>query len=238
MVGVELFATEGVMSWDSTDDMMAREEEYLEEFLKTSLKNISEENAKAYLGKYGDAVDVRVQACLSEAEVLLKGSHYGSALTLAATAVELMIRFLLLRPLVQGAFLSDEWGDILASRVAQGRSAEDRALLPAVLKVWGIDITAVKTAFATPAWEFVLTKLWPCRNDFVHKGAQPSKEVAITAIECAKCFRVEIVGKLATKLGFTLETTGKWCEIRGEIRQAEPFKHSSWSQDFTPLDPF
>jgi len=221
------------MSWDYSDYQYEDEQEYLEEFLKESLKNISQENAKTYLGTYGDAVDFRVLGCLNEAEKLLNSGHAGPALCLAATAVELMIRFHLLRPLVQGAFLSDEWAAILARRVASGRSVEDRALLPAVLRQWGIDITTIQTDSGIAVWDYVLTQLVPSRNNFVHRADRPEIETAETAIECAQHFRKEIVGSLASKLGFTLETTGKWSKISvGTI-------HGGSSVEvFDPEDPF
>ena len=220
------------MGWDYIDERQAQEEEYLEEFLQESLKGISQENAKSYLGKYGDAVDERVLGCIHEAKELLISGHAGPALCLAATAVELMIRFHLLRPLVQGAFLSDEWAAILARRVASGRSVEDRALLPAVLRQWGIDITTIRTDSGIAVWDYVLSQLVPSRNDFVHRADRPEIETAETAIECAQHFRKEIVGSLASKLGFTLETTGKWSKISWVTT------FGSSVEEFDPEDPF
>lgn len=210
------------------DDYSWAEEEFIEE----SLKGISHENAKMYLGTYGDAVDVRVQGCLKEAEELLASGHAGPALCSAATAIELMIRYLLLRPLVQGAFLSDEWAALLAHRIVSGRSADDRRFLPAVLRQWGIDITTFRTASGVAVWEYVLNQLWPTRNRFIHRADRPAREVAATAIDCAQYFRRDIVGSLASKFGFTLEVTGKWCEIRWETPT------SRGSSAYDPGDPF
>ena len=220
------------MSWSPSDYDYEREQEYLEEFLQESLRGISEDNAKSYLGKYGDAVDVRVLGCLYEAEELVGLGYTGPALCLAATAIELMIRFLLLRPLVQGAFLSDEWAAILVRRVTSGRSSEDRKLLPAVLRQWGIDITTVRTDSGIALWEYVVAQLWPARNKVVHSADRPERETVGAAIECARHFRKEIVGSLASKLGFTLETTGKWSEIRSVTA------YGSGVEVFDPEDPF
>src|SRR2546426_12054904 len=104
------------------------------------LEELSEETAKYALGTTGDAIDARVASCLREAEELLASSHPGPALSLAATAGELVIRFLIVRPLVQAAFFSEEWASIIASRIGTGRGSDDRELLPKVLKQWGIDI--------------------------------------------------------------------------------------------------
>jgi hypothetical protein len=98
----------------------AREQAYydgLEEIFQEGLKSQAKEAVKSYLGRYGDAVDQRVLACITEAKVLLKHGHFGPSLCAAAIAVELMIRFMLVRPLVQGAFLSDEWAGILTDGI-------------------------------------------------------------------------------------------------------------------------
>ncbi len=200
-----------------------------EEFIEESLKGISHENAKMYLGTYGDAVDIRVQGCLKEAEELLALGYGGPALSSAATAIELMVRYLLLRPLIQGAFLSDEWAALLVRRVVSGRSSDDRHILPAVLRQWGIDISTFRTDSGVAVWECFLNQLWPARNMFIHRADYPGREVAATAVECAQHFRKDIVGSLASKFGFTLETTGKWCEIRWE--------EASGARGFTSFEP-
>lgn len=220
-------------SYYDDDYMYYKDEADREEFIEQELKGISQQNAETYLGTYGDAVDIRVQKCLKEAEELLASNYAGSALCLAATAIELMIRYLLLRPLIQGAFLSDEWAALLARRVVSGRSANDRDLLPAVLRQWGMDITTFRTDSGVAIWEYVLNRLWPARNMFTHRADHPECEVVASAIECARHFRKDIVGSLASKFGFTLETTGKWCEIKEE----GPFGSKHYSA-FSPQDPF
>ena len=61
-----------------------------------------------------------MKQCLDDAEKLRKAGFNGSALIAGVTAIELIIRFLLLRPLVSGAFLSEEWESILTERIGEG----------------------------------------------------------------------------------------------------------------------
>jgi hypothetical protein len=42
----------------------------------------------------------------------------------AVTAIELVTRYMLVRPLLQGAFLSDSWAKILAKHITQVRMAQ------------------------------------------------------------------------------------------------------------------
>jgi len=208
------------------------------EFIEQSLRNLSIDSARGYLGKHGDAVDARVKACLREAHELTALKRYAPALVSAATAVELMIRFMLVRPLVQGAFLSDEWAAILAGRVTNGRTAEDRELLPAILRQWGVDLGTVKLDDGTTLWETVVSKVWPKRNKIVHAGATATEAETIASIKAAESLMANVVRVVAASLGFTLDKTGRWSEIRGT--KGIPWRdgYSEWSQSFDPRSPF
>jgi len=206
-------------------------EAYEEELISTALQDMSVDRVKSYLGSYGDAIERRVRLCIEQAEELFSSGFSGSAITLAATASEIVIRFLLLRPLLEGAFLSDEWAEVLSKRVVTGRSSEDRNLLPAVLRHWGTDITEVQLSDGSRLWEAVVSTVWPKRNGFVHQGTPVTETAARTGIECAKAL-LQLAHDVGERLGFTLKTTAKWCEIRGSNER------SSWYQSFDEKDPF
>ena len=207
------------------------EETAIEEFLEESLTAISEENARSYLGTYGDVIEQRVSACRCLAEKLCGDGYYGPAITVATTAMELIIRFMLLRPLVQGAFLSDEWSEILSSRATRARTSEDRELLPSVLRQWGVDPDSFTLTSGSGLWQSV-SEIWPKRDRIVHQGEEGTRDEAMMAIECAAILHETIVHGIASRLGFTLQVTGKWCEIRSD--QDGHSHHAS----FEPGDPF
>lgn len=220
------------ISMSAEDDRYYYEQEAaIEAFLKESLKDISEDNIRHYLGSYGDAIEERIGECLMQGEELFNLNYYGQSIANAFTAIELIIRYLLIRPLVQGAFLSDEWSEILSKRIATGRSNEDRKLLPAILKLWGVDITSLRVSNKDGLWDSIL-HLWKRRNAFVHTGENITKIEASTAIDCAKILLNQTVYPLATKLGFTLETTGKWHKIE------KVSDHGTYESSFAPRNPF
>jgi hypothetical protein len=209
--------------------------ELWERALNDELRRRSEEAVQHYLGTFGDAIESRVKRCLEDAERLYKFQFYGSALTTAVTSIELIIRFLLIRPLVSGAFLSREWEELLAEKIGSGRTDDDRKILPKLLLRWGIDVRNI----ALPEGEL----LWPSltnltsgllakRNRVVHQGEEASQSEAIRAIHCARIILNDIVYQLASKFGFTRETTSCWSIIKrtypnGDIRE-------KW---FSPQDP-
>lgn len=211
------------MSWDWDVDYQRHEqEEAMEEFLQEELRRIAEEPVFTYLAVHGDAIEERVKRCLAQAQALSGSGYHGAALTRAASGIEVTIRFFLARPLVQGAFLSENWADLLSQKVLRSRTAEDRELLPAILRNWEIDITKVTLPNGSQAWEQILVRVWPYRNDYVHKADDPSAKDALLAIECLKVLLGQVVDPLATKFGFTREQTGCWSVVAAKNPPEHP----------------
>jgi hypothetical protein len=200
------------MSWDD-DYHSYQQEAAMEAFLEEELRRIAEEPVFVYLVVHGDAIEARVKRCLAQAQALNDSGYHGAALTRAASGIEVTIRFFLARPLVQGAFLSEDWAELLSQKLLSGRTAEDRELLPAILRNWKIDITKVKLANGAQAWEQIVKRVWPRRNDYVHKADDASAEDVMLAIECLTTLLSQVVDPLATKLGFTREQTGCWSVV-------------------------
>lgn len=111
-------------------DYLAAQSEYEADLIDNAIAELAVENIRMYLTTYGDAIDERVSSAKEEAEQLLKAGHNGPALTVAVTAIEIILRFFVLRPIVHGAFLSEEWAQILLDRVVSGKTFNDRELLP------------------------------------------------------------------------------------------------------------
>ncbi|HEX7232722.1 MAG TPA: hypothetical protein VF452_20210, partial [Candidatus Binatia bacterium] len=124
------------------------------------LRETSLAPVRTYLGTYGDAIEDRVKQSVDAANTLVQSGFPSSALVRAATAIENTIRFLLVRPLVQGAFLSDEWAGVLAARIGTGRTAHDRELLPKLLKIWEIDIDAIRLSSGSSLWSTITDKVF------------------------------------------------------------------------------
>jgi len=200
-----------------------------------TVKSLAEEPVRNHLGTVGDAIEARVKQCLDDAEKLRKAGFNGSALIAGVTAIELIIRFLLLRPLVSGAFLSEEWESILTERIGEGPAGGDRQLIRTVLKQWGVDITAVKLPNGQDLWQSLVSKntgVLAKRNRVVHEGARVGESDVEMALECARVIMAEVVHRIARRFGFTLEKTGTWSHIRQE------HEGGSFSEaHFKPWDP-
>lgn len=186
------------------------------QFLEDKLKDISEEGVRSYLGTYGDAVDQRIANFLAQAEQLKDAGWCDASVVMSVTAIELTVRFLLVRPLIGAAFLSEDWADLLSQRIVTSRTVDDRKLLPEILRFHDIDIKRIQLKDQRELWPVVL-KIYEMRNRIVHAGESATVKHAETAIECAKELREQAVLPLAKKHGFTLEATGKWHRIKKGI---------------------
>lgn len=224
------------MSWDDDHNNYYQEEAAVEQFLEEELRRISEEPVFYYLAVFGDAIEARVKRCIDQAKALIENGHPGAALTRAASGIEVTIRFFLARPLVQGAFLSDDWAELLSRKFLSGRTPEDRELLPAILRNWEMDITKVKLSDGSQAWEQIKKRVWPSRNAYVHKADDTSKEDALLAIECLTTLLTQVVDPLAIKLGFTREQTGCWSVVNA--KNPPEYPNLNPPRTYTRQDPF
>ncbi|MEY9757157.1 hypothetical protein [Bradyrhizobium yuanmingense] len=193
------------------------EDEYFEEIgrqedIAAELKRLSEEPIRAYLGTYGDAIDERVTEVISAARYANQGGFPRFAILGAVTAIEIIIGHMLVRPLLQGAFLSNSWAQILTAHVLGGRAPLARKLLPSVLEMYDLKIDDLKLEDGSPLWQTFLSKVIPLRNAIAHAGERATQEQALVAIECAMTLRKELVAKVAIKLRFDFKNVSKWSE--------------------------
>ncbi len=159
-----------------------RKEEAFSRFIERSISEQRDEQITGYLGIFGDAVQIRVNRCISESQHLLDSGFASQAVVSSVTAVELILRFFIVRPTLEGAFLSDEWTYILMDRILSRRAAGDREILPSILRAWEIDLDSICLPDGTRLWNKFITQLIPLRNNIVHKGAQAIEAQAREAL--------------------------------------------------------
>lgn len=205
-------------------------DEYERDLVENALKELSYENIRSFLGTYGDAIEERISVLLNDSERLLNHNFYGPSLVLSASSIEIIIRFFLIRPLIQGAFLSDEWADLLSERIINGQPLRDRKLLPLILNNWGVDIYSYNLSNGKRLWKTIQSNILRKRNLFVHQGEFVNYDESNTALQCAV-----ILFDIAKKFGFTLDTTGRWSEIKNGT---DDMSDGVFSKSFKPSSPF
>jgi hypothetical protein len=194
------------------------EEEYFEEIgrreqIAEALKGISDDGMRKYLGTYGDAVAKRFDLVRAQARYARQSGYPHFAILGAVTAIELVTRHMLFRPLLQGAFLSDAWAQVLTRSFTNARSKQERDVLPQVLEMRGIKIKELTLSDKSSFWNTLTEKIIPKRNSIAHAGEFADPAEAVLALECADMLWSEVVLELAKKLGFNLEDGGNWADM-------------------------
>ena len=202
----------------SQDPDSPYEDQYFEEIgrqelVAEALKGISEDGIREYLGIYGDAIDKRFENVIAQVTYARQAGFPHFAVIGAVTAIELITRYMLFRPLLQGAFLSDDWAQLLTRRVTEGRSKQERDILPQILEIHGIKLEEMKLDDESLFWKTLTDKVIPKRNRIAHDGEFATPAEALLALECASVLRHQVVSAVAKKLGFTLEETNCWHKI-------------------------
>lgn len=196
--------------------------------------DLHEDAVRHYLGTYGDAIDARVSTLLATATDLLAKKFAGPSIVASETAVEVMVQYFCIRPIIQGAFLSDLIAAEVTERVIANRSCDQKNLLVPLLKPWGIDLTKINLTGGAGLWEKFQT-VRRVRNAFVHRGDDVAEGDAAQAIECAKMFREEVVARIAERLGFTINKTGCWSKV---IHEPKGHGFLGGETFYTRSDPF
>ena len=194
------------------------EEEYFEEIgrkedIANALKDISESGAREYLGTHGDAIDKRFDLVMAQARYARQQGYPHFAIMGSVTAIELITKHMLFRPLLQGAFLSDAWAQILTSRFTNARSRQERDILPQILEIHGIKIKELTLSDKSLFWETLIDKVIWKRNRIAHGGDFATPAEADLALECADVLWSNVVLEVAKKLGFKLDDGECWCDV-------------------------
>ena len=222
------------MSWidDDDRDYSDIQSEYEADLIDKGIAELPVENIRAYLAQNGDAIQVRVNRCIDESDSLLAAGHFGAALVVAVTATEIIIRFFVLRPLVQGAFLSDQLAGLLVKRIVSGSSSKDRELLPKISSHWGIDLENLALMNGKKLWPTLTKDIWPLRNAYVHRADVISREQAALALECTRALLADLVKPIAIKFNLSWPQSGVWHRTQQGVNGA------TTTADYTKSDPF
>ncbi|QDU38217.1 hypothetical protein Mal4_25420 [Maioricimonas rarisocia] len=182
----------GMDEWEAQHE--AAREEYEREVEQRTLSEIKENAINYYFFYYGDDIQDRIRKRIDAAKELATSGFYGESLTSSMIAVELTIRWFLLRPLCEASFMSEDVADILVRQILPSRSGgADRDLLPKMLKEWGTDITSLELSDGSELWESVTKQFIVSRNRFIHRGETVERETAEGAVDAAERLLTEAI---------------------------------------------
>ena len=198
------------MSYDYSDEM---EDTYSDYMANEYPIKVHEDAIRYYLGVHGDAIDKKLDRLQKTANEFIKQGVYDFALVVTGTALEIIIKYFCVKPLVEGAFLSELWASELAKRLIDIRIAENRGLFVKILKNWGIDVDKIEVTPGKKLWGTITGPVLTNRNKVIHRGDPMKREEAEVGFNCLIAMRKEVVGGIAKHFDFTLDKTGCWHKV-------------------------
>jgi hypothetical protein len=161
--------------WGDIDDAAS--------LVAVGIRSEARKRIRRYLAMNGSAVWSRVQRSLAHAE-RLETNHPASSIVSSITAAELLIRFLLLRPLIAGLVFETRLAmRLIRDPFRRGQHGLDRAILPIACAAWDIDLDGLKLANGQPLWS-TYESLVEVRNRYVHRADPVSPAQARGALDC------------------------------------------------------
>jgi len=205
------------------------------EFWEKLPQDLHEQAVTDYLGSNGDAIDGRVQNLIGLADTLYKGGHHGPSIVASVIALEVMIHYFCVRPIIVGAVLSDLIAAEVSKRIVGSRTSDQRQMLSAVLRPWGIELSHLLLPDKQPLWDRIQNVVIRKRDGFIHRGDEVTSEEAELALQCVRSFHDQVVLGLAHRLGFTLQLSGCWSKI---VDAARPPGYLGGERGYTRVNPF
>ena len=219
------------MGYDESDYYDDLQGEYEAKLIEEGIQELSVEAVRSYLAQNGDAVMERVDEALMDAFNLNAAHKFGLSVVRSSSAAELIVHYLLVQPLVQGAFLSDEWSALLTRRITRGGRAGDRELLPTIVAQWGIDLNAIRIPGGPALWETLVSTVWKTRDDFLHRCDPVYGPAADLAMGASRALLDLLVTPLSHRLGLSWPDS-QWAEVQQGVGGA------TFTTSYRRLDPF
>lgn len=216
------------------DTYIEEQDKYEEELIDEAIKELPIENIRSYLGTYGDAIEKRVNKCVNEVNELVKSKHYGLALVVTVTAIEIIFKFFIFRPLIEGTLLTNKLATLLLRRILPSQTARCCELLPSITEHWNIPLTDLKLSNDNKLWDTLKKEVFPKRNDVVHKADKVAGKYPLMALECIDILMKDVVTPMAKRYGLGGTKSGAWHKYSyktktggtqyGSYEPSDPFK--------------
>jgi hypothetical protein len=184
------------------------------------IRSEAQKRIRRYLAYNGASVWERMERAM-DAAGQVQAAHPPSSIVSSITACELLIRYLLLRPLIAGVVFQTK----LAMRLIRDpflRTRLDRELLPHACAAWGITLDDVELPNGEPLWQ-TLQSLIVVRNKYVHESEPVSAAQAQGAIDCTDGLVLQVLRPLAEHANLEWPPTN-W-SVRGKTHDPVAAKY-------------
>lgn len=196
-------------------------DDLVDELVAGAIDERRKERVASYLGNYGDAAQKRIDRLLKTADELRDRGAFGASVVSSVTAMELILRHYLVRPMLKGELGFNFLADVLVDEILKNRRpAGDRDMLPLLVQNWrlGFERQRVSDAKDSPElWKTFKDTVVPLRNLIVHQGAEATSDEAALAVAIPRRFLEVVVSRLADEVGLSWSATRKWSIVEPNV---------------------
>ena len=165
------------MSYDEHD---AARDEFYDEVRREAIKDFTSERLQSYYDKHPDVMRPAVLA-ISEGRWQREQAHFEAAVVFFTSAVEMLLKATLLRPVIYGLVHSEALAEAIVQRAMSDLSLDRYTDLLAelFLVLAKVDVKAVRRSESSPKTLLNDCKdLQNIRNGIVHRGEKATAEQA------------------------------------------------------------
>ena len=202
------------MSYDEYD--AARDEFYEQisqelypEHKVQAVEEFTAERLRSFYEKYPSVMLPAVDA-LQEGKALQEKGHFSGAVVFFVSAIELLLKATLLKPVIYGLVHHDALADIIVQHTL-GQAGFDRyegLLADLFSRLAGLDVKAISRDDASSKLLEESKQLQKLRNRIIHQGAKATEAEAETAHLVAIAIYEKIVKPMLYVLGLTVGEKG------------------------------
>jgi len=177
-------------TWEDVAWEIAHAEEAWQEAVKDikeeAIIEFGEERYKAFFISNPE-MHLTALEILNESEKLLNNQHFSASVIYSFTAIENILRDLILRPLVWGTFIDEEVAGLITDSVLNNRIDQmSKFIFHFIKECTGLDLRKItRSNQSIPLWQEI-NELRLLRNHIIHKGIKCDEDSAVRALETAK----------------------------------------------------
>ena len=199
-----------------TEDDAARDAFYEEisqelypEHKEQAIEEFTRERLRSFYIQHPDVMRPAVDA-LREGMALYEAEHHSAAVVFFASAIELLLKATLLRPVVYGLVHRDGLAEIIVDQTLGPAPFNRYQKLMAHLfvELAGIDIKVVSRDSVSMPLLSECTEIQKLRNNIVHRGSQCTSEQAESGAKVSRAAYELIVVPMLRSLGLTVVERG------------------------------
>lgn len=191
-------------AWDDAYESMFQE--LYPEHKEQAIAEFTHERLRSYYVAHPKVLTPAVRT-FKESKALLAGGHNAAALVFAASATELFLKAVLLRPIVYGLVHSESMAELIVNATLSQTGFEryETLLSNLFFEIAGIELNSLVREMGVKSLLKEASDIQKIRNHVVHQGQDVTSQQAEIALEIATQIFNQVLAKVLTQLDIDID---------------------------------